>query len=289
MPQPAAKPAQTGHGAFQALEEFWVGLPFWAPLAAASILYAIGSFGIPGVKLPEGLWGLAKLAAYAVALSGLFSWFTKFEHRGQVANKRKSLGPLTKLKWEQFEQLLADAYRRRGYEVDETAASAHGFVDFVLRKHGETIYVQAKHWKSRAVGVHLLRDLYRSMAGEAHRWVVVAMHGFTDEARVWAAGRHIQLVDGDDLLALLGNTVGAQAKNEAAPNVPVSAPLCAACGSTMVQHVNHHSGVSFWGCSNFPKCTGTRDSGEGAVLPLTGAVQVSGVRSPVPSLGGRDS
>jgi restriction system protein len=229
----------------------------------AEILYGIGTFGIPGIKVPDGLWGLAKLAAYAVALSGLFSWFTKFEHRGQATKKNKGFGPLAKLSWEQFEQFLADAYRRRGYEVDETAASAHGFVDFVLHKKGETIYVQAKHWKSRPVSIHLLRDLYRSMAGEAHRWVVVSMHGFTDEAKDWARGRDIQLMDGDDLVALLGTAavtgpVAAVGVAEAVASQAMSTPTCPQCGAAMVLHANHHSGASFWGCSTFPTCTGTK-------------------------------
>lgn len=36
--------------------------------------------------------------------------------------------------------------------------------------------------------------------------------------------------------------------------------LCPECGSKMVTKKNKNDGRRFWGCPNFPKCKGTRDS-----------------------------
>ncbi|MGA7982109.1 MAG: topoisomerase DNA-binding C4 zinc finger domain-containing protein [Chromatiaceae bacterium] len=40
-----------------------------------------------------------------------------------------------------------------------------------------------------------------------------------------------------------------------------TAPACPTCGATMVKRVakrGAHSGQSFWGCSRYPDCRGTR-------------------------------
>jgi len=46
----------------------------------------------------------------------------------------------------------------------------------------------------------------------------------------------------------------------ARPAIPqaTSAPSCPVCGSVMVKRTNHTDGSKFWGCSQFPKCRGTR-------------------------------
>lgn len=35
---------------------------------------------------------------------------------------------------------------------------------------------------------------------------------------------------------------------------------CPECGESMVSRANKTTGQRFWGCSNFPKCKGTRDT-----------------------------
>lgn len=36
--------------------------------------------------------------------------------------------------------------------------------------------------------------------------------------------------------------------------------LCPECGGPMVSRQNKSTGQRFWGCKDFPKCTGTRDT-----------------------------
>jgi ssDNA-binding Zn-finger/Zn-ribbon topoisomerase 1 len=41
--------------------------------------------------------------------------------------------------------------------------------------------------------------------------------------------------------------------------------LCPECGGPMVSRANKSTGQRFWGCADYPKCTGTRDTdGESA-------------------------
>lgn len=36
--------------------------------------------------------------------------------------------------------------------------------------------------------------------------------------------------------------------------------LCPDCGSKMLSRKNRQSGESFWGCTKYPECKGTRDN-----------------------------
>lgn len=47
----------------------------------------------------------------------------------------------------------------------------------------------------------------------------------------------------------------------------MSVDECPDCGAAMVQRANRKTGDQFWGCSNFPNCTGTRQS-DGADKPI---------------------
>jgi len=35
---------------------------------------------------------------------------------------------------------------------------------------------------------------------------------------------------------------------------------CPDCKGSMIPRTNHREGTKFWGCKDFPKCKGTRDS-----------------------------
>lgn len=58
------------------------------------------------------------------------------------------------MSWQQFETLVGEGFRRRGYSVKETGGGGpYGSVDLVLSKNGEKTLVQCKQWKAFKVGV----------------------------------------------------------------------------------------------------------------------------------------
>jgi len=95
---------------------------------------------------------------------------------------------------------------------------------------------------------------------------VVTSGTFTEQAREFARGRNIDLVDGTELLDIIHMVRG-----ESAPQVkePPSAyrgratPACPACASPMVRRTARtgpRAGTDFLGCSRYPACKG--------ILPL---------------------
>ena len=82
--------------------------------------------------------------------------------RARRLHRQRALCGLAALSSQQFEEVIADAFRRHGYQVREVGdrGQADGGVDVVLVWDGRTTLVQAKHWRRDRVGVQLIRELY---------------------------------------------------------------------------------------------------------------------------------
>lgn len=142
-------------------------------------------------------------------------------------------------------------------------------VVLVFAKDGEKFFVQCKQWKAYKVGVDVVRELYGVMAAKgATSGFVVTSGRFTNDAKDFADGRNVQLVDGTKLFALIKQVKLSHATKQSATNTllqsdnPVaSEPTCPQCGSSMVKRTARKGGNAdgdFWGCSKFPICRGVR-------------------------------
>ncbi|WP_242628970.1 restriction endonuclease [Xanthomonas oryzae] len=86
--------------------------------------------------------------------------------RRRFLDTRTSLESLAAGGWRQFEQLVADAFRRQGYSVEETGQGGpDGGIDMILRKDGRRTLVQCKQWKRQQVGVSVRRPRPDRQAG----------------------------------------------------------------------------------------------------------------------------
>src|SRR5208337_454126 len=87
-----------------------------------------------------------------MAALSLFNSFRKGKNRTFLFNKQKDMKTLRSMSWQDFERLVGEAYRQQGYTITETGGEGpDGGVDLVLKKNGETILVQCKHWKMESV------------------------------------------------------------------------------------------------------------------------------------------
>jgi restriction system protein len=198
------------------------------------------------------------LGAVAIALAALVDAVG----RARRLRRQRALRDLAALSWQAFEEVIADAFRRHGYQVREVGGrgQADGGVDVVLERDGETTVVQAKHWRRDRVGVALVRELYGvQQAMRAEHAMFVVMGGYTGDATQFAAQVGMTLVDGEELLHIIGTGLRGEALE--LPTQPaISAPPCPACGALMVQRTARqgpYAGHHFWGCSTFPACRGT--------------------------------
>lgn len=224
---------------------------------------------------------LATVGQYVVPLiclsgAGVSAW-RRHQRRTLISNTAQAKGAdaLDGMPWREFEMLVGEAFRLQGFSVSETGGGgADGGVDLVLSKGTEKFLVQCKQWKAYKVGVDVVRELYGVMAAKgATGGFVVTSGSFSEDAKAFADGRNVKLVDGHRLFGLIKQArQSLSSRVETAdrlhpvtpsspPSVAAGATACPACGSGMVKRTakkGANAGGQFWGCSQYPSCRGVR-------------------------------
>lgn len=211
---------------------------------------------------------LGLIGQYVIPAALLFGAIAGFMQRQKgndlLTQTRAQSDGLSTLSWQQFEQLVGAIFREKGYQVEERGlAGPDGGVDLVLKKGNEKYLVQCKHWRSMKVGVPVARELYGAMAAEGAVGGFVTTTGqFTSDAKRFAEGRNIELIDGQQLKKHMSKKSigGGQARSHKTPLRP-AVPDCPICANPMTKRVakkGAQMGNQFWGCKSFPTCRGTR-------------------------------
>ena len=228
----------------------YVSLKYWLP----TIEFHSPAFKGLAATIPNMAGIFASVLVFAAVMSALHSW-----RKGELLNKQTGISSVKSLSWRNFEYVVGEAYRRKGFHVEEnTGSGPDGGIDLTLTKDGETYLVQCKNWRVRAVGVKVIRELYGVVTAEnAAGGIIVCSRNFTRDAVDFACGKPIELVEGAELIQLIGD-VQSQRKGKTVARDS----SCPTCGSPMVVRTarkGKNAGRSFCGCSQFPKCHGTRN------------------------------
>ena len=242
--------------------------PWWvSPMVAAAAFIGL-KYVVPAI-IPEAPFFLAiRSAGPAVApylaillLVPMPFAYLNGRRKRQLADTHRRISEIRGLSWREFEEYVAEIYRRRGYTVRENLADGpDGGFDIRLARDGKPHIVQCKHWKSNKVGVTVVRELYGVMVSEGALSASVITTGmFTEEARQFAADKAIDLIDGAQLEGLIGQPATRHAQPTQADATALDCPRC---GSTLVRRNarrGSRAGQAFWGCSSFPQCRYTRN------------------------------
>ena len=115
----------------------------------------------------------------------------------------------------------------------------------MLRKGGDKFLVQCKQWKVFTVRVNVVRELYGVMAANgAAGGFVVTSGRFTEDAKAFANGRNITLMDGDALLKLIKQRAGSRATQPPSYAEPVETYATNVMGTVnLLEAVRHTPGV----------------------------------------------
>jgi len=112
----------------------------------------------------------------------------------------KKLDQLGAMSPREFEEFTALLFRRMGYAVRITTASADEGVDLFIERNGRTAIVQCKRYKGN-VGQPTVRDFYGTMIhNRAEQGYIVTTGTLSLPAQNWARGKQIHLVDGAQLM-----------------------------------------------------------------------------------------
>jgi restriction system protein len=243
---------------------------FWLHSIAASEDVVVAQLGKIGELVSGQLFKtLAMVGQYLLPFVFLLGAVMSFlgrkkrEHLLCETKQRGKQNALLDMSWREFEMLVGEVFRQRGFTVVELGGNgSDGGVDLVLKKGSETHLVQCKQWKAFKVGVEVVRELFGAMAAKgATSGYVVTSGVFTSDAKAFSDGRNIELIDGAKLTQLIQEV---KSSNETVPKTAYevkNAPICPKCGSVMVRRSarrGSNAGQAFLGCSQYPACRGTR-------------------------------
>jgi len=204
-------------------------LPWWVHIILSLLVYAVTKFVIP-IFIPEYnsedplesfvfilvLGGIAEngwFFSIAFLITGLISFLKmkeknwKMEGKKKLFDKQKDINSIRDLSWKEFEELIGEFYRRKGYQVIENEGrGADGGIDLRLKKDGALYLVQCKNWRSYNVGVNIVREMLGVLVAEnAYKMIIVTSGKFSKEAVVFAEDQPIELIDGYKLEKLINS------------------------------------------------------------------------------------
>lgn len=232
-------------------------LPWFVGIALGIIAFLFVRHVAGGVLAP-----LAWVVLAGCWMAAVVSFFRSRKRR-QLLEKQTGLDSLARMDWREFEMLVGEAFRRRGYLVEETGLGGKdGGIDLIVSKGGRKELVQCKQWKTRCVSAPTVREMWGLVDHHRADAVnIVCIGDFTPDAMAFARGKAIELIGGKRLLEMVrevqrnpdGSAVDSDPHSRTEPVLS-----CPACGSDMVQRRNRQNGERFWGCAGYPRCRGTR-------------------------------
>ena len=157
------------------------GIPWLFARSGGAFATIFGSATHPFMPLAWMFLGLCLIAA-AVSFFGA-------RRTRRLLDTRRGLDSLAALGWRDFERLVGEAYRRRGYTVEETGlGGADGGIDLILRRDGKRTLVQRKQWRREKVPVNVVREMYGLLAHHNADKVIIAACGVCwKHAPIWTA------------------------------------------------------------------------------------------------------
>ncbi len=258
-------------------------LPWWLGVVLALLSYLLlhtvaakppaapaQSGQLAGFALAGMVQALARIGQYLLPFFFLLGAAVSAWRRRQAAQLHDAAthraDGVAQMSWREFEALVGEYFRRLGYTViEQGGAGPDGGVDVLLQKGADRYLVQCKHWRALRVGVQPVRELYGVMAARRVAGGFLVTSGdFTDEARSFAAGRELELINGQALKKGIRAQATATQPIPAAQAAASAVPGCPLCQAPMLLRQARSgpmAGKQFWGCSTFAqtKCRGTRE------------------------------
>ena len=158
--------------------------PWWVSVTTSAITYLLMGHLLPSIETNNQLINMvfkalavpAPYFAIFILLIAPFSFFNA-RRKAKQLDAQKSIETIRQLHWRNFEELVAEAYRRQGYRVTEGGFGADGGIDLELRKGDERVIVQCKQWKAQKVGVSVVREMFGVLTASNANKVIIICSG----------------------------------------------------------------------------------------------------------------
>jgi restriction system protein len=167
---------------------------WWVSALVAVAIIALVRFLLPQVYAVFAALPFIVIAAYV-------GW--KQLRAPSRATIEKRLERLRAMPWDELAEAMKQAYGRQGCQVERLDGAR---ADFELVQGWKRTLVACKRWKATRTGIEPLRELdAERKKRDAHEAVYVAAGEVTQQAKTFAAERNIRLLQGAELVKLLGD------------------------------------------------------------------------------------
>lgn len=196
--------------------DFLAQIPWWICVSLSLSFYLLLQYVMPffenqGALVSEVHISLGPVLAPVVALAFLapvtFS-FLKSNRKKRLHDLRNEIQAIQDLSWAEFTEQVAAAYRQAGYLVLDTPPySSDPNIDLYMRKSANLYLLQSRYWLNKKLGLREVKNLFAIIHEKQASGAFLLTSGiFTMEARRYAVGRPINLVDGIQLVELLNSS-----------------------------------------------------------------------------------
>lgn len=155
--------------------------------------------------------GMTLLMILLTLAIGFGAIYISGESLGGIFKKRidvNTLDELIRLTPYQFEKVVGDCFRDRGYVVHQTSKTGDGGKDLVMFKGGVTYYVECKKYaKGNAIGRPLIQKLVGACYPANAKGIFVTTSKFTQGAITEARRSNIDLIDGQAFIKMLRSSI----------------------------------------------------------------------------------
>lgn len=169
--------------------------PWWVSLFIALIVGTASHFFLAGI------FGMAaaSTALPFLLISGIAGW--RQLQMPNAAHIEATLAAASAMSWKEFSAAMQQGFERDGY----TVTRINGAADFLVTKEGRRSLVCCKRWKAAHHGIEPLRELQALReTQDAHGAIYMAVNDLTGDARKLAHDTGIKLMNGTDIMRLLG-------------------------------------------------------------------------------------
>ena len=193
----------------------------------------------------------------------LIFWYLRI-HRYKKRLCRMQLSQIDRLSGLDFEYYLYYLFKRHGIRTKITSYTHDFGADLILRYHGKKYVIQAKRWND-SVGIKAVQETIGAMSYyNAHYGAVITNSYFTKSAKELASASQVVLLGRYDLARMMDlstrelmDFVSRKSISDTSQNSTYSS-CCPYCGIPLVKRKGKYG--SFYGCSNYPDCTFTKDN-----------------------------
>jgi len=197
---------------------------------------------------------------FLISIVSLIRKSTRKKEASSV-EERKSFSDLQELSWNEFRDYIICLFEKLGYSLDGNAGPSDKRADLKLKNNTGTSLVCCKKYYVKKIPLSMVFEFYMSMIREPalELGYFITTGTFTREARDYAEGKPLILIDGDRLrdFVRIADSIDARERAAIQSNLNKTGYTCPACGEQMFLRAvtsGSDTPTQFWGCSAYPVC-----------------------------------